>query len=296
MIKSYDFKSPKKFTKERMSTVENLYDGFSRSLATYLTGLLQAYCEVNIINIEEKRYQEYAGQIEDQSLFGIISLMPENKDYNEAPLILEIEPSLGFFMIERLLGGPGTEYELQRDFTDIEKAILEFILKKMTGLVDDAWNGYIEMQATLTGLETNPHLLQLSAPEDVSVIVQIEVNVNNLPTRMHLVMPASNVEELTSKFGYKFAVGTRKQDQEKSLVRRTSITQHLLDSEVELRAVLHDFELDAQDILELQAGDVIPLTKLINSDVELYVEDKNCFQARIGHTKLRKAVQISKIL
>ena len=57
-----------------------------------------------------------------------------------------------------------------------------------------------------------------------------------------------------------------------------------------------DFELDAQDILELQAGDVIPLTKLINSDVELYVEDKNCFQARIGHTKLRKAVQISKIL
>ena len=79
-------------------------------------------------------------------------------------------------------------------------------------------------------------------------------------------------------------------------MRRTSITQHLLDSEVELRAVLHDFELDAQDILELQAGDVIPLTKLINSDVELYVEDKNCFQARIGHTKLRKAVQISKIL
>ena len=109
MIKSYDFKSPKKFTKERMSTVENLYDGFSRSLATYLTGLLQAYCEVNIINIEEKRYQEYAGQIEDQSLFGIISLMPENKDYNEAPLILEIEPYLAFFMIERLLGGPGTE-------------------------------------------------------------------------------------------------------------------------------------------------------------------------------------------
>ena len=296
MIKSYDFKSPKKFTKERMSTVENLYDGFSRSLATYLTGLLQAYCEVNIVNIEEKRYQEYASLIEDQSLFGMISLMPDNKDYNEAPLILEIEPSLGFFMIERLLGGQGTEYELQRDFTDIEKAILEFLLKKMTELIDDAWNGYIDVQATLTGLETNPHLLQISAPEDVSVIVQIEVNVNNLSTRLHLVMPASNVEELTSKFGYKFAVGSRKPDQEKNLVRRTSITQHLLDSEVELRAVLHEFELDAQDILQLQIGDVIPLTKRISSDVELYVEDEECFQAKIGHTKLRKAVEISKIL
>ena len=29
MIKAYDFKSPKKFTKERMSTVENLYDRVS---------------------------------------------------------------------------------------------------------------------------------------------------------------------------------------------------------------------------------------------------------------------------
>ena len=45
MIKTYDFKSPKKFTKERMSTVENLYDSFARALAPYLTGLMQSYCD-----------------------------------------------------------------------------------------------------------------------------------------------------------------------------------------------------------------------------------------------------------
>lgn len=59
MIKAYDFKSPKKFTKERMSTVENLYDSFSRSLAPYLTGLLQSYCEISINGIQEMRFQEY---------------------------------------------------------------------------------------------------------------------------------------------------------------------------------------------------------------------------------------------
>ena len=53
MIKSYDFKSPKKFTKERMSTVENLYDSFARALAPYLTGLLQSFCEININGIVE---------------------------------------------------------------------------------------------------------------------------------------------------------------------------------------------------------------------------------------------------
>lgn len=33
-------------------------------------------------------------------------------------------------MIERLLGGVGSEYDLSRDFTDIEKAILQYVLKK----------------------------------------------------------------------------------------------------------------------------------------------------------------------
>lgn len=122
------------------------------------------------------------------------------------------------------------------------------------------------------------------------------MSVNSLSARLHLVMPASNVEELTSKFGYKFAMGSRKQDLEKNLVRRGSITQHLLDSEVEVKAVLHEFELDAQDILQLQTGDVIPLTKRIHSDIDVYVEDQECFQAKIGHTKLRKAIQISKTL
>ena len=82
MIKSYDFKSPKKFTKERMSTVENLYDSFARALAPYLTGLLQSFCEININGIVEKRYQEFSSSVQDHSLFGMITMSPANKDYN----------------------------------------------------------------------------------------------------------------------------------------------------------------------------------------------------------------------
>lgn len=130
MIKSYDFKSPKKFTKERMSTVENLYDSFARALAPYLTGLLQSFCEININGIVEKRYQEFSSSVQDHSLFGMITMSPANKDYNEAPLTMEVDTRLAFFMIERLLGGVGSEYDLSRDFTDIEKAILQYVLKK----------------------------------------------------------------------------------------------------------------------------------------------------------------------
>lgn len=276
--------------------VENLYEGFSRSLATYLTGLLQVFCEINIDHIEEQRYQEFSSAQEDISLFGLVTLVPENKDYNESPMVLQIEPSLGFFMIERVLGGRGTGYRLQRGFTDIEKAILEYLLKKVTGFVQDAWSGYLEVKAQLSGIETNHHLLQMSAPEDVVVVVEAEVVIQDFKSRMHIVMPAVNVEELISKFGFRYAVQVRKQDAQKGAARKKYITQHLLESELELKAILDTFELDAHDILKLQVGDVLPLNKNIDSDINIVIDDKVCFQAKIGRTKLRKAVRINKVL
>ena len=157
-------------------------------------------------------------------------------------------------MIERLLGGVGSEYDLSRDFTDIEKAILQYVLKKITEFLGEAWGQYLDIEASLTGLQTNPHLLQMSAQEDVVIQVELEVVIEKLRARINMVMPAPNVEELTSKFGYSFAVSHKKQDEDKQKSKRHYIEQHLLESEVELRAILHEFTLDAQDILQLAPG------------------------------------------
>ena len=294
MIKTYDFKSPKKFTKERMSIVENLYESFSRSLATWLTGLMQVYCEVSVSKIEECRYQEYISAGEDISMFALMNLIPDNKEYNESPIVFEMEPALCFFMIERLLGGQGTEYELDREFTDIEMAIIEHLLKKITEYVQDAWNGYMDIRAVLTGMETNSHLLQMSASEDVILVVEMEVRVKELATKFYLAMPAANVEELTSKFGFKYVQKTKRRDN--GAARRVNLVQNLLETEVELRAILQRFELDAQEVMKLQVGDVVPLNRRIDSDVEVMVEDVLSFTAKPGHTKLRKAVQIETVL
>lgn len=279
-----------------MSTVENLYDSFARALAPYMTGLLQSYCEIGVTRIVEKRYQEFSSSVADRSLFGMMTLSPANKEFNEAPLVMEVDTRLAFFMVERLLGGAGTRYEINRDFTDIEKAILQYILGKITEFIGDAWREYLAAEARLTGLQTNPHLLQISAPEDVVIHVELEIVTDSLTAKLNLVMPAMNVEELTSKFSYSFASSQKKHSEDKQQVKQNFIEQHLLDSEVEIRAILHEFSLDAQEILHLQPGDVVPLNKKLGSNIEIYVEDVACFEAKPGHTKLRKAVEIDKIL
>ena len=43
-IKEYDFKSPKKFTKEQLKAMDGLHETFSRLLSSYLSGILRIGC------------------------------------------------------------------------------------------------------------------------------------------------------------------------------------------------------------------------------------------------------------
>ena len=58
-IKPYDFKMPKKFTKERMRVLDRIFEIYSRLLSSYFTGLLRLYCKVGVLQIEEQRYYEF---------------------------------------------------------------------------------------------------------------------------------------------------------------------------------------------------------------------------------------------
>ncbi|MDR0821906.1 MAG: flagellar motor switch protein FliM, partial [Oscillospiraceae bacterium] len=49
-IKEYDFRSPKKFTRERLKILDNIFDGYGRVLSSYLTGLLRLYCQVSLVS------------------------------------------------------------------------------------------------------------------------------------------------------------------------------------------------------------------------------------------------------
>ena len=51
-IKEYDFKSPKKFTKEQLKAMDGLHETFSRLLSSYLSGILRIGCDVQVLQID----------------------------------------------------------------------------------------------------------------------------------------------------------------------------------------------------------------------------------------------------
>ena len=50
-IKAYDFRSPKKFAKEQLKTIESLHENLARNLSSMITGLTRSFCEIQITQV-----------------------------------------------------------------------------------------------------------------------------------------------------------------------------------------------------------------------------------------------------
>lgn len=295
-VREYDFRSPKKFTKEQLKALDSLHENFSRVMSSYFSGMLRMFCEVSVLQIEEQRYFEYNNALPDTALIGLIEMKPANKRYSEVTLIMDMSTSVGFLMIDRLLGGSGNGFNFTRDYTDIELAILENVFQKMVSHMEEVWSNYIQAKFELTSIETNSRLLQVFAPEDTVVIVALNVKFKNLSGNVSICIPATSLEETIGALGMKYSRIAKKEDDDKELLRRQLIMGQVYNSELDVKAVLDNFQLELQDILNLQVSDVIPLNKNINSDITIMVDDSPWFNAKLGEVKLKKAVKLNSII
>lgn len=272
-VREYDFKSPKKFTKEQLRSLDSLYETFCRMLSPYLSGLSRTVCEIEVVQIEEQRYYEYNNALPESALIGMIEMKPANKRYDDSRMIMNIPTSIGFYLIDRVLGGPGKGSNLSRNFTDIEIAILTNVFTNITQRMEDTWNNHLASSVRLSEIETNSHLLQVFAPEDIVVIVMLSIKMgDNVDESISICIPAEFLEEVIDTFSLRYAHSTKRQDPEREEAKKRLILESVCASKMEMKVLFDQFQMSLQDIMQLQPDDVIPLNKSIHSDVLVTID------------------------
>ncbi len=296
-VKEYDFRSPKKFTKEQLRLVDNLHESLGRQLSSYFSGILRTFSEVKVLQVEEQRYFEFNNALSDNTILGLIELKPENENLDEMTTIMEFSSGVTYTVIDRLLGGTGEGSGLDRDFTEIELNIMRNVISKMSFYIQEAWGTLLPASAKLSSLETNPRLLQLFSPEDIVVIVLLELKVGVTTSTISVCIPAANLGELMSEFVPKYIRGGTKSKivAERELNRRENIENTLYSAPIDLHVVFDEIELELIDVLRLQPNDVIQLKKPLSGDVDILINNKPYFQGTLGFSKNNKAVRINKV-
>lgn len=294
--KIYDFKTPKKFTKEKLKVIEGIYENYGRLLSSYLTGLMRLYCKVDVLQIEEQKYYEYNNALPDYVLMSIVNLGIDDEDILDTSIIYQLSNPIAYTMMDRLMGGHGNYIDVNRDFTEIEIELMRDILLKMIGLLKEAWSNYIDIYPLMTSLETNARVNQLIGPDDVVVLIMLEVEIKNIKNTISICIPAINLEGIMAKFTDRYnSKNNKRYDANKEAERREEILQGIRNTPLKVKAVLAETQVDLYDILTLQVNDVIPLNMSIDKNITVKIGDNVWFDGKLGVKNNRKAVKIDNI-
>ena len=294
-VKNYDFRMPRKFTKEQLKSVEGIFETYARVVSSYLTGLLRLYCKVEVLQIEEQRYNEFNNALPDYVLLSTIDMGIEDEDVMETSVIMQISNPVTYCMIDRLMGGEGQFTEINRDFTEIEVGLMTNVINKLTSSLKQAWDPFIEIHPKLTNVETNARVLQSIAPDDVVILVMLELEIRKMKNTISICIPALNLESMMAKFSDRFAKNGKKFDVNKDNERREEILNGIKNSKLRIDAILSETQVDLYDILTLQPGDIIPLNMSISDNVTVKIGEHIWFDGKLGEKNDHKAIKIDNI-
>ncbi|MFT9077422.1 flagellar motor switch protein FliM [Ethanoligenens sp.] len=290
-VRPYDFKIPKKFNKEQLKTLSIIYENYGRLLSSYLSGTLRSYCKVEVLTIEEQRYFEYSNALPENILMGMMEMNPL-----EGSSMITFSQSVAFAIIDRLLGGPGENYEADRDYTDIELQLLRQVVQTMCNLVGDAWSNVYEVKPAFTRLESNSRQSQPVSPNETVVIIMLNVEIRDVVGNISFCIPYVILEPVIEQLNtrYWFTESRGKDANEAS--NKENLLRKVRQIPVEMRAVLGSGHITLREALDLQVGDVIGLDQHMHQKAAVFAGKDKWFEGTLGTWHNNRAVRVDGIL
>ncbi len=285
-ITPYDFKRPERVGKEQMRALQTLHEGFGRNFGAALSALLRSIVEVKLTSVDQLTYSEFVFSLENPSCFNLLKAEPL-----EGNLILDINPSILYPIIDRLLGGGREMGPLaRRPLTEIELRLVA----RITGLFLDelrhAWENVLELKLAVLQVESNPQLVQIVPPNEVVVVISFELMIGDLRGMMNLCIPYNSIERIGGKLSANSWVSYGRKSASPETIKQISET--LCSSPVGVSVRLAQTKIGTGELMGLSVGDIVTTQKDIHQPVIVSVEGVPKFRAKVGAFKGHKAIQI----
>lgn len=294
-VKEYDFRSPKKITKETIKLLKGIYENYCRLISSRLTSSLRLMCDVTVEQVEESIFHEYNNALDDYVLMGLIDVKYPDKSSSDSQILIEMSKPLSFVIIDRFLGGSGEEYEHIRDYTDIELKLLGNLLKQLVTIMGSTWESTLEIETELTKIETNSRFIQSINYNDTVVIVVLNVALNQSSGKITVCIPSSILDEIFKKANL-FSKSSNKKSDQSIEEQKAAIMNSLKTSNLTITGILGKTQATLKDIVDMQVGDLIILDKNINSNIDVNVDGEKWFEGKWGTKKKKGVIKIKKTI
>ena len=286
----YDFKRPERVGKEQIRALQTLHEGFGRNFAAGLSAMLRTMVEVKLAGVDQLTFSEFIFSLENPTCLNLLTAEPL-----EGNLILEINPSILYPIIDRLLGGGREGGPLaRRPLTEIELRLVSRINDLFLKELGDAWRNVLELDPKVERVESNPQLVQIVPPNEVVVLISFDLALGEIRGMVNLCIPYNSIERISGKLSANswVAYGRREATPETIL----QLSRNLQNALVQLRVRLAQARITTGDLIGLRVGDIITTEKDVRDSLLVTVEGVPKFRASPGAYKARKAIRIEDVI
>jgi len=248
-VSAYNFRRPDRVTKEQIRALHLLHERFARNATTTLAAYLRTVTELSVLSVEQFSYSEFLMALPDPTAFYAVSIKPF-----DALAALELNPSVAFTIVDRMLGGSGQTGTPDRALTEIEQNVVDSIVRLILEHLTETWASVASAEFGIQGRETRPQMLQVANRNDVVILLAFDLKIGDVRGMLHFCVPASVIEAT----GSTFVQGWQSVRREPSATEHQWLSDNLGRVPMPVTAVL-EAKCPARELLRMQPGDVISL-------------------------------------
>lgn len=280
-----DFSRLDRIPKSQIRSVHLVHENFSRNLASSLSTYLRDYVSMNLVSLEQISYGEFMEGFASPAFIAYVGLHPY-----DGTAVMEINPGLVFTFVEMLLGGGGkTVLSTQRKVTEIEKSLMQNLLRIILQDLSEAWKAVTDLRFAVQSLADEPEGFHVLSPAEAVVATGIEVRVASTTGMINLAIPSIFIKRLRHMFGRLNRIH-RAESKHRDQIQMAELVATIC---VQLEARLEGSAISTRSLLALKPGDVLTLDYPVDRKVTALLNGQPKFWGDITVAGQRSEFRVS---
>lgn len=285
-VSSYDLTSQDRIVRGRMPTLEMINERFARYTRISMFNLLRRTADVSVGGIQIQKFGEYVHTLYVPTSLNMVKFRPLR-----GTALVILDAKLVFKLVDNFFGGDGRHAKIEgREFTPTELRVVQMVLDQVFVDLREAWKPVKPIDFEYINSEVNPSMANIVSPSEVVVVSTFHVELDGGGGELHITMPYSMIEPIREILDAGLQTDTDERDDR--WVR--ALREDVMAAEVSLECCVVERQVTLRDILELRAGDVIPVAMPEASMVT--ANGVPMFRVALGRVRENLALKVLKVI
>lgn len=283
VARQVDLTAHERIVRGRMPTLEMLCNRFCRNLRVSLFNLIHRAVEVSFQGVKLSKFSEYMHTLAVPTSLNMSRIAPLR-----GTGLFVLDARLVFSLVDNYFGGDGRFYTRieGREFTAMENRVIQLTLDRVFTDMREAWTPLMGVEFEYVNSEVNPQFANIVSPTEVVVICSFSLDMDGVGGELHMTLPYAMLEPIRELLDAGIQSDRGGRDERWSRAIRAEM-EH---AEVEVLSTLVETPLSLRRLLELKAGDILPVD--LPESVILRAGDVPLFRARLGVSEGMNALEI----